>query len=397
MPNIGAMTNNIGEEEKSMRKRKFLPLGLVFVFLMQALLVTGASGQPSAQWTFMIYVCADNDLEDSWPPNLEGLESVGSTADVHFVALVDLYTEEGCELIHIEQGYSTVVETYPELNLGDPQVCINFVNTVKSLYPANKYVLDFWDHGGGWDYVCWDQGNDDWLDNPKLATIMDAVGFIDIVGFDACDMGQIDMYYEFVGHASYIVGSEETIPLLGWPYDTDAQDLVNNPTQDALTYATELVVNYGELYASLKGYGSETFSAVDVGQIPALTTVFTDWTSEMAANLGQYKRKYTSALRGARKMWGTNYYVDLYDYMLELLEESIPASLVTATENVKTAVNNAVVAEWHGKKIKNVYGLTFYWAKRTYWAGKQSVRDRYISEVAWGQATGWADFLDAYH
>jgi len=377
-----------------MRKKAFLPLGLIFVFFAQALLVAGASAT-TAQWTFMIYVCADNDLEDSWPPNLEKLQSVGSTAAVHFVALVDLLSTETVELIHIEKGTHTVVETWPEQNMGDPAVVINFVSKVKSLYPANKYLIDFWDHGNGWDYFCWDQSANDWLDNPKLRQIMDAVGFIDVVGFDACDMAQAEVYYELVGHASYVVGSEESIPLLGWPYDTDAQDLVNNPTWDARTYATELVVNYGQFYASLKGYGSETFSAVDVGQVPALVTAFTDWTSAMLANLGQYKRKYTSALSGAKKMWATYYYVDMYDYMLELLQENIPATLVTATENVKTAINNAVIANWFGKKQSDIYGLTFFWAKATYWKG--TWRTRYISEVAWGTATGWANFLDAYH
>ena len=380
-----------------MKKKTFLSLGLVLVFSMQGLLVTGASAPPRSEWTYMVYVCADNNLEEWWPEDVETFESVGSTSDVQFVALVDLYSTSGCELVHFEQGTSTVIETYSELNLGDPQVCIDFVNTVKSLYPAKKYLISFWNHGWGWDSFCTDESDDDWLDVPELGQIMDTVGFIDIVGFDACTMAMIEVYYELVGHASYAVGSETYIPLLGWPYDTDAQDLVNNPTQDALTYATELVINYGELYTPLKGYGAETLSAVDVDQIPALATAFTDWTSEMTANLGQYKTKYASALRGAKKMAQSNYYVDLYDYTLELLDESIPASLVTATENVKTAMNNAVVAEWHGKKMKDVYGLTFYWAKAGYWTGPSSVRDRYIAEVSWGQVTGWADFLDAYY
>ncbi len=379
-----------------MRKKTFLPLGLVLVFLMQALLVTGASAQPRSEWTYMVYVCADNNLEDWWPPDVETFESVGSTSDVHFVALVDLYSTSGCELIHFEQGTSTVIETYSELNLGDPQVAINFVNTVKSLYPAKKYLISFWNHGWAWDYFCTDESDDDWLDVPELGQIMDAVGFIDIVGWDACDMAQIDVYYELVGHASYAVGSETWTPMLGWPTLANIQDLVNNPTQDALTYATELVVNYGELYTPLNNYGWETLSAVDVGQIPALATAFTDWTSEMTANLDGYKSRYAQALRGATKMEQSNYYVDLYDYTLELLDETIPASLVTATENVKTAINNAVVAEWHGKKMKPVYGLTFYWAKASYWTGQWSVREAYL-QVSWGQVTGWANFLDAYY
>ncbi len=267
---------------------------------------------------------------------------------------------------------------------------------MKSLYPAKKYLISFWNHGWAWDCFCTDESDDDWLDVPELGQIMDAVGFIDIVGWDACDMAQIDVYYELVGHASYAVGSEETM-MWGWTTPLFVQDLVNNPTQDALTYATELVVLYGEFFTPLNNYAWETLSAVDVGQIPALTTAFTDWTSEMTANLDQYKTKYTAALRGAEKMVGTYYFVDMYDYMLELLEENIPASLVTATENVKTALNDAVVAEWHGKKISNVYGLHFFWSKSLYWSGSWASlgRDIYLS-VAWGQTTGWTNFLDAY-
>ena len=383
-----------------MNKKLFLPTGLIFALLMQALLLAGASAQPTAQWTFMIYVCGDNDLEDYWPDkNVPQLTSVGSTADVHFVALVDLMTRmDGVELQHLEKDYVNVVQTYPEQNLGDPQVCIDFVNTVKSLYPANKYVLDFWNHGNGWDYVCWDEGDDDWFLNPDLATIMDAVGYIDIVCFDACDMGQIDVYYEFLGHAGYIVGSEESVPIDGYPYDTLAQDLVDNPTWTPERYATEMVTNYGEYYSGMKGYDWAMLSAIDGSQLPALTTSFTDWTSEMTAALAKNKRQITSALRGAKKMSQTNYYVDLGDYLVELLEEkNVPASLVTAAENAQTVLSNAVVAKWNGKKMKACHGLAFYWAKANYWKGTWSVRDVYVEQVAWGTATGWIGFLDAYH
>ena len=83
-----------------MRIKILLPLGMLLVFFVQALSVAAAP-TPTAQWTFMIYVCADNDLENSWVPNLAKLESVGSTADVHFVALVDLLSTQTVELIHI--------------------------------------------------------------------------------------------------------------------------------------------------------------------------------------------------------------------------------------------------------------------------------------------------------
>ena len=91
-------------------------------------------------------------------------------------------------------------------------------------------------------------------------------------------------------------------------------------------------------------------------------------------------------------MWATTYYVDLGDYMTKLLAQSIPATLATATQNLKTAIANAVIANWYGKKQSNIYGLTFYWAKENLWA---AARPNYLA-VSWGQVTGWTNFLDAY-
>jgi len=95
-----------------MRKKILLPIGLLLTFATQALFVAVVSAGPTAQWTFMIYVCADNDLEGSWAPNLAKLESVGSTSNVHFVALVDLKSTQTVELIHIEPGTHTVFATW---------------------------------------------------------------------------------------------------------------------------------------------------------------------------------------------------------------------------------------------------------------------------------------------
>lgn len=403
-----------------MRKKIILPLALIFAFLMQPLLVADASATPRAEWTFMIYVCGDNDLHWCWNefwyppeygpvkfiPNLAQFESVGSTNLVNFVALVNLgnYSPQGSQLIHIEKGGYTVLETYPELDMGDPQVCINFVNKVKALYPAKKYLLDFWDHGYGWDYFCYDEGAEDWLNLPELRQIIKHIGYIDIVGFDACNMMQAEVIYELRGCTGYVVASEEYIEWQGWSYKKDAEDLAVNPYWTPRGYATELVANYREQYESLAEqypwlsdwFKLMTLSAIDMSYMPRLTIAFTSWTSAMLDNVNQYRKQYKKALVKAHCMSDTSYYVDMYDYMVHIELLSLRyTNLKIITKHIETTLKMSVIANWAGELSEGCNGLTFYWAANVMeWA---QYRDQYVQEVAWGHDTGWIDFLDAYY
>ena len=49
----------------------------------------------------------------------------------------------------------------------------------------------------------------------STATGIDA---FELVGFDACLMGQLEVMSGIAPHAKYAVGSEETEPSLGWSY-----------------------------------------------------------------------------------------------------------------------------------------------------------------------------------
>jgi len=380
-----------------MRKKTFLLIGLISLFLAQALLISGASAaRSSSQWTFMIYACADNDLEKSWTEDLKELERVGSTDLVDFVALVDLLSTNTVELIHIEQDSYTVVETYDELNMGDPQVCVDFVNTVKLLYPAEKYLLDFWNHGDGWNGFCWDDTSGDWLNLQEMHQSMEDAGFIDIVGFDACDMAQAEVAYELVDHAGYMVASEEYEEYEGWPYTTHAQDLVDHPKWNAKRYAIEIVANYGEYYEpfTLEQYTRMTCSVINIDWMPHLRKVFTDWTSAMLVNLDQYKEQYKQALANAETMSDTYFYVDMLNFTVEFdLLDLNNVNLNVATKKVKHVVSKAIVVNWAGKAVPDCNGLSFYWpGNQSAW---YSARDNYLL-VNWAQATGWANFLDAY-
>jgi Clostripain family len=76
---------------------------------------------------------------------------------------------------------------------------------------ADNYAIGFDDHAH------------DFLDNIELkraiAAAHGAAGRkIDIIGMDACLMSMAEVAYQLRNDADYVIASEETVPLQGWPY-----------------------------------------------------------------------------------------------------------------------------------------------------------------------------------
>jgi len=136
---------------------RMLLVGLLLV------LATSAWAQ-TAKWTFMVYLSADNDLEQFGIADFNEMETVGSTADVQIIVQFDRsprYDESNgnwtdtrryrvVQDLNSTTISSPVVQNIGEVNMGDPQSLVDFVQWAKQNYPADHYCLVLWDHGGGW-------------------------------------------------------------------------------------------------------------------------------------------------------------------------------------------------------------------------------------------------------
>lgn len=106
-------------------------------------------------WTVLVYLAGDNNLDSAGVTDLEEMKKVGSTAALNVVAQFDRaaagrQTRRYC----ITKGGKLdddVVASLGETNTGDPKVLIDFVQWGLQNYPAHRYLLVVWNHGGGWD------------------------------------------------------------------------------------------------------------------------------------------------------------------------------------------------------------------------------------------------------
>ena len=133
-----------------------------------------------ADWTLMVYIVGDNNLDEYVPLDIETeLAPTGSNADVSVVALADrLPTAEWSQtlLFYVTQGMAATpenaVEDWGEANMGDPQTLIDFIQWTQANYPAEHYALSLWNHGWSWrpGMSMYDETNNDTLDQHELDT-----------------------------------------------------------------------------------------------------------------------------------------------------------------------------------------------------------------------------------
>ena len=134
--------------------------------------------------------------------------------------------------------------------MGDPQVLADFISWGIQSFPANRYALILWDHGAGWSGIAYDGDaptfdGGDHISLPDLQGALEqglaeaGVPALDVIGFDACLMGQLDVFQAVRPFSHYAVGSEELTPGQGWDYEALLRTLYANSDVDGRSLASE--------------------------------------------------------------------------------------------------------------------------------------------------------------
>jgi len=177
---------------------------------------------------------------------------------------------------------------------------------------------------------------------------------IDVLGFDACLMGMVEVAYAIRENANYMVGSEETEPGDGWPYNTILTDLTNNPAMTPAELASLIVVKYGNSYNS-----GVTQAACDISKLQNLAwkidtftlAATTSWAALKSARLAA-KHFHSCSF----SCWGT----DLWDFADEVYNSSAVQDIKTAADAIKTAVDDFVIEEYHSANMSGSHGIAIY-------------------------------------
>ena len=378
-------------------------LTVLLVFVLMLSLAGNAHAAPAvrAKWTVMVYIAGDNDLEPYVVSDIETeLAPTGSTADVQVVALADRApgydTSRGdwqtTKLFHVTKGMlatsENAVADWGERDMGNPQTLIDFVTWSKSNYPADHYALIFWGHGWSWHpgYVMRDDTNNDTLDYPEEKAAIRSLGFIDVVGYDGCNMSSIEIFKLWHGHATAVTGSQEWVGAEGLQYDLVLAQLTAHPGWTA----DQVAVAFAQ-----SATADKTWSAVAVdSRLDTLLTAVDQWSVALKNGLAKNRKQYDQAFTATRSFWQEPMDKDLYDMAYELNSKVSDATIKAQSQAVMNAVSSAVLFDRHTNAYADTHGITIYHISKA--TEKDSDYTYYRSTVDFALQTGWDEFLDAY-
>lgn len=400
-----------------------------FFFTMIALLVlvvtltgsvSAAAPAPRAKWTVMVYISGDNDLEPYVISDIETeLAPTGSTSNVQVVTLADRGPGASTgpddwkttEFFHVTKNMKAVLANADpvwdaghadELDMASPQTLIDFVTWTKANYPADHYALYFWGHGWNWhpDYVMRDETLDitdnnpesyDTLDMEEMKSALPSIGFIDMVGFDGCNMASIEVELLWRGHATALTHSQEYVYWEGVQYDLVLAQLAANPNMTADQLA---------VYTSQTASQDKTWSAVALdSRFDTLLSAVNDWSIALKNGLGTNRKKYDQAFGATRSFWQAPTDKDLYDMAYEINRLVSDPNIKSKSQAVMSAVKTAVIYERHVNAYVDAHGITIYHISKA--AQKDSDYKYYrgldsYPGLDFALQTGWDEFLDAY-
>ncbi len=342
-------------------------------------------------WTVMVYMCG-SDLESKGmagtynlyemfsaqlpdnKDNINILVETGGTKEWFVKEEFDdrLPSFDGIDTkslsyYRIEEDDMILEEKRELASMGEADTLKDFITWSAEKYPADKYMLILWDHGGGsLQGVCFDELHDD--DSLTVDELKEAIAGADlpfeVVGFDACLMADLETAKALQGYCHYMIASQESEPGYGWAYTDFLEYLSDDTGISGLELGKHIADGF---MAKCREYDTDemsTLSVVDITKIPSLYAAYRNLSGEMVLST-QKSENFRSFQQGVTKAesYGGNSDSQGYANMVDLADmvKKTEGILDQNSSKVLSALKEAVCYEVHGKSRANSNGISVYY------------------------------------
>jgi hypothetical protein len=379
---------------------------------------------PKKKWTVMVFMNGKNDLKDAMLLNLNMMEAAGSSNDLNIVTelgkIGGMLSWGGSRRMYVtkdndmEKITSQVLMKTKKVDLGDYKRAVDFVKWAKQYFPAEKYLLIISNHGSGFmdprkegdgnKGISFDDETGNYIRTRQIGMLVREAGGVDLLAYDACLMQMGEVLAEVGPAAKVVVGSEETIPGVGFPYHTILSKL--DPNMDAAAFGALIVKDFAAFYAP-KGKAVH-LSSIKTDKLPGFYDAAKNFAAAVAAS------KDDKALKAARDgvfrfnmipkddLKQISFYGDLYDFA-DLLKANLSKpdpALTAAADRLQAYITRELVAENSyankdaaGNSYARAHGVSAYMAPVLSAKIAQNKIEGIFEEpyqnFQWDKLTGW--------
>ena len=271
----------------------------------------------------------------------------------------------------------------PHASMADPATLVDFVTWGARAFPAEEYVLFFWNHGGGpnggfgVDQINSYQGAHSMTVADIRAALEQGVAAIgqkfQLIGFDACLMASLEIASALSGVGDYLAASSDLEPGDGWDYQSIMGYLARRPDASGEQLGRRIADSYVAKNES-PDTRDLTFSVTDLRRVDALQSAVDELFRGFSLSLAHQGLPAWTHLASARARtldFTTDMYMgenstDLMD-LGGFLDAPALGNLPLATELARTrdALDDAVVFKRWGSALESSSGLTLYFPSLT--------------------------------
>ena len=347
---------------------------------------------PKADYTILLYICGadlESGSERFATSDIQEILSVsGQTSDTNIVietggakSWASTYgiSSSSLQRHHVSNKKLVTDTSLSYVSMGLSTTLQSFIEYGIENYPANRYGLILWNHGGAMQGVCYDEkkNDDSLLDYEVTDAVSSALSNkgmsgqkLEWIGYDACLMQVQDIGEKNSQYFNYMVASEESEAGYGWDYDTWLDDLYAKKSTPTILKAIVdgFISDTNALYSQYNwGASDQTLSYLDLSYAAAYKTAWENMAFQLKSKItDNNKTSFNNLVKTAKHYADTSYTTygvfDAKDFVNKLAANSTFKPGSTYTDAVLTAHGNFVAYSAKGSGAGNSYGVTMFWA-----------------------------------
>lgn len=243
-----------------------------------------------------------------------------------------------------------VDDSLGQLDCTSPDTLADFISWGAENYPANRYILIFWDHGAGPVYgFGYDehQSEDSVLTIDEIQTAIRQSGiYFDIIGMDSCIMSSLELCCAMYNYCDYMILSEDFESGYGWSY-TGWPNALSDNTSISSEELGKIIVDDMIADNEENGEGASTLALIDESYMKVLYTAWADFAyANEPALLGE---NYSMHVRGGRRTHPVLREKGLFDFLFDedgdySMSDYYITDIMAVAQNIESKETEALAA-----------------------------------------------------